>query len=349
MITIKKYPNRRLYNTATSTYINLEGIQNLILEGETIEIIDSKTNTNVTSATLLLHALDADVIEALVPSIWMQQLMRMSSNETRLAAIQSLEDSEESSESETQEEKTLPKVATVQPVDMIVSILEDDSESSDSDSEVTIVRAGEPPTEPVVPSIDSATPIEVQVSMDAWGVSGETEDSEIPSFWSESSFDDLGLNVADKPVGESSDDGLFDQPETVVVRHPDSVDSVSLQPQSEPIQRPEIDDINSQLEVFKDEVVDSSQESSSSNDEQISTDYASSSSAVDQKHKSFESRESLENTDSVPTSSERPSINSVPESLESVSSNQTSIAAGSPSKSEKMKARLAAMKAKLKR
>ena len=34
----------------------------------------------------------------------------MASNEIRLSAIQSLEDSEESSESETQEEKTLPKV-----------------------------------------------------------------------------------------------------------------------------------------------------------------------------------------------------------------------------------------------
>ena len=109
MITIKKYPNRRLYNTATSTYINLEGIQNLILAGETVEIVDSKTNANVTTATLLLHALDTDVIEALVPSVWMQELMRMASNEIRLSAIQSLEDAEQSSESETQEEKNITK------------------------------------------------------------------------------------------------------------------------------------------------------------------------------------------------------------------------------------------------
>ena len=49
-------------------------------------------------------------MSALVPSIWMRRLMRMASNEIRLSAIQSPEDSEESSESETQEEKTLPKV-----------------------------------------------------------------------------------------------------------------------------------------------------------------------------------------------------------------------------------------------
>ena len=48
MITIKKYPNRRLYNTSTSTYINWEGIK-LMLAGESVVIVDSKTGDNVYS------------------------------------------------------------------------------------------------------------------------------------------------------------------------------------------------------------------------------------------------------------------------------------------------------------
>ena len=70
--------------------------------------------------------------------------------------------------------------------------------------------------------------------MDAWGVSGEIEDSEIPSFWSDNSFDASALDDAeDSEVGESSDEGLFDQPETVVVRHRGSVDLSTTSNQSQ--------------------------------------------------------------------------------------------------------------------
>ena len=347
MITIKKYPNRRLYNTATSTYINLEGIQNLILDGETVEILDSKTNANVTTATLLLHALDTDVIEALVPSIWMQELMRMASNEIRLSAIQSLEDSEESSESETQEEKTLPKVATIQPVDMIVAALEDDSESSDSDSEVTIVRAEKPPTEPVVTNIDASTPIEVQVSMDAWGGSSELEDSEIPSFWSDNSFDVNVLDDAeDSEVGESSDDGLFAQPETVVVRYRDPVDLVSMQPPAKSIQSDALDDVDFELDASEDERSQSLEDSLASSDNQLNSDEGALSSSVAEPE---EEQGTHETSDKAPVSKERPSINAVSESTTPVLSTDSSVTSSEISKSEQMKARLAAMRAKLKR
>ena len=106
------------------------------------------------------------------------------------------------------------------------------------------MRAEKPPTEPVVTNIAS-TPIEVQVSMDAWGGSGELEESEIPSFWSDNSFDVNVLDDAeDSEVGESSDDGLFAQPETVVVRYRDPVDLVSIQPPAKSIQSDALDDVD---------------------------------------------------------------------------------------------------------
>ena len=146
----------------------------------------------------------------------------MASNTERLDGIHQSGRLEDDSESETQaEERTVPIVATVQPVDMIVSSLHVSvSVSCDSDSVVTVVRGDDPPQPIAVTRHDVSAPIEVQVSMDAWGVSGEIEDSEIPSFWSDSAFDSASLDDSEFDENDqSSDDGLFDQPETVVVQH----------------------------------------------------------------------------------------------------------------------------------
>ena len=351
MITIKKYPNRRLYNTSTSTYITLKEIQDLILDGERVEIVDSKTNANVTTATLLLHALDPEVIEALVPGFWMQDLMRMPSNESRLSAIQAPDDSEESSESETQEEKTLPKVAIIQPVDMIVAALEEDSESSDSDSEVTIVRAGKPPTEPVIANMDTSQPIEVQVSMDAWGVSGEIEDTEIPSFWSDILSDTSALeDVSDSEVVESSDEGLFDQPETVVVRHREPVMAVPepIQPLTVSFQSDGVDDADVQLVASEDELVKNSEEALSKDGPDMSSEEMASSFSHPEEE-SLESKGGQENEDTGSPPVVRPSVNAVSESTTPVSSSDASLIPNATSKSEQMKARLAAMRSNLKR
>ena len=53
MIIIKKYPNRRLYDTSQSQYINLEYIKTLVLSHHEFKIIDSKTEDDLTKAILL--------------------------------------------------------------------------------------------------------------------------------------------------------------------------------------------------------------------------------------------------------------------------------------------------------
>jgi len=40
---IKKYPNRRLYDTKTSTYITLVDVKGLVLEHEEFQVVDAKT------------------------------------------------------------------------------------------------------------------------------------------------------------------------------------------------------------------------------------------------------------------------------------------------------------------
>lgn len=50
---IKKYPNRRLYDTAISSYITIEDVRQLIVDGEDFEVRDAKTGENLTRQVLL--------------------------------------------------------------------------------------------------------------------------------------------------------------------------------------------------------------------------------------------------------------------------------------------------------
>lgn len=51
-IIIKKYPNRRLYNTRESAYITVEDVAELIKKGNRIQVLDVKTGDDVTPIVL---------------------------------------------------------------------------------------------------------------------------------------------------------------------------------------------------------------------------------------------------------------------------------------------------------
>lgn len=50
---IKKYPNRRLYDTAISSYITLADVKCLVLDGVDFEVMDAKTKADLTRSILL--------------------------------------------------------------------------------------------------------------------------------------------------------------------------------------------------------------------------------------------------------------------------------------------------------
>ncbi len=50
---IKKYPNRRLYDTTSSSYITLDGVRQMILECIQLKVIDSKTGDDITHSILI--------------------------------------------------------------------------------------------------------------------------------------------------------------------------------------------------------------------------------------------------------------------------------------------------------
>ena len=51
-IVVKKYPNRRLYDTGKSRYINLEDIAAFIREGKDVQVVDAQTGEDLTRVTL---------------------------------------------------------------------------------------------------------------------------------------------------------------------------------------------------------------------------------------------------------------------------------------------------------
>ena len=57
---IKKYPNRRLYDTKTSAYITLTDVMELVLKFETFQVVDAKTNEDLTRSILLQIILEEE-------------------------------------------------------------------------------------------------------------------------------------------------------------------------------------------------------------------------------------------------------------------------------------------------
>ena len=57
---IKKYPNRRLYDTKTSAYITLTDVKDLVLQQEDFQVIDAKTNDDLTRSILLQIILEEE-------------------------------------------------------------------------------------------------------------------------------------------------------------------------------------------------------------------------------------------------------------------------------------------------
>ena len=51
-VVIKKYANRRLYNTATSTYVTLENLAEMVKKGVEFNVYDAKTNEDLTRGVL---------------------------------------------------------------------------------------------------------------------------------------------------------------------------------------------------------------------------------------------------------------------------------------------------------
>ncbi|MFC7378075.1 polyhydroxyalkanoate synthesis repressor PhaR [Brevundimonas sp. GCM10030266] len=75
-VVIKKYANRRLYNTATSAYVTLEDLARMVREGTEFVVYDAKTNEDLTRQILTQIIFEEESRgEALLPVQFLRQLI----------------------------------------------------------------------------------------------------------------------------------------------------------------------------------------------------------------------------------------------------------------------------------
>lgn len=77
-ITIKKYANRRLYNTGSSTYVTLEDLATMVKSGDEFVVQDAKTGEDITRSVLAQIIFDQEAKEgqSLLPIAFLRQLIR---------------------------------------------------------------------------------------------------------------------------------------------------------------------------------------------------------------------------------------------------------------------------------
>jgi polyhydroxyalkanoate synthesis repressor PhaR len=77
-VTIKKYANRRLYNTGTSTYVTLEDLAAMVKSGEDFIVYDAKSGEDITRSVLTQIIFEQENKEGqnLLPITFLRQLIR---------------------------------------------------------------------------------------------------------------------------------------------------------------------------------------------------------------------------------------------------------------------------------
>lgn len=77
-ITIKKYANRRLYNTATSSYVTLEDLAGMVKAGDDFTVVDAKSGTEITRSVLtqIIFEEENKGGQTMLPVSFLRQLIR---------------------------------------------------------------------------------------------------------------------------------------------------------------------------------------------------------------------------------------------------------------------------------
>jgi len=91
-VTIKKYANRRLYDTESSTYITLDRLAAMVREGREFEVVDAKTGEDLTRAVLTQIIVDEESRgTTMLPVNFLRQLIGLYGNSMQGMVPQYLE------------------------------------------------------------------------------------------------------------------------------------------------------------------------------------------------------------------------------------------------------------------
>ena len=94
-IVIKKYANRRLYNTSTSTYVTLEDLADMVKKGEDFTVQDAKTSEDITHPVLtqIIFELENKDGQTMLPIPFLRQLIAFYGDQMQMVVPGFLEQS----------------------------------------------------------------------------------------------------------------------------------------------------------------------------------------------------------------------------------------------------------------
>jgi polyhydroxyalkanoate synthesis repressor PhaR len=92
-VTIKKYANRRLYDTESSAYITLDRLAQMVREGREFEVVDAKSGEDITRQVLTQIIVDEEARggETMLPINFLKQLIGLYGNSMQNFVPQYLE------------------------------------------------------------------------------------------------------------------------------------------------------------------------------------------------------------------------------------------------------------------
>ena len=97
-VLIKRYANRKLYNTETSRYITLKGIAELLENDQEVRVIDNETGEDITSVTLSQILVDTERGGRAVPGNLLSELLQKGGDALVGALRRSVDDTRENVE-----------------------------------------------------------------------------------------------------------------------------------------------------------------------------------------------------------------------------------------------------------
>jgi polyhydroxyalkanoate synthesis repressor PhaR len=94
-VVIKKYANRRLYNTGTSTYVTLEDLAEMVKKGEDFSVQDAKTGEDITHPVLtqIIFELENKEGQNMLPIPFLRQLISFYGDQMQMIVPSFLEQS----------------------------------------------------------------------------------------------------------------------------------------------------------------------------------------------------------------------------------------------------------------
>jgi len=93
-IVIKKYPNRRLYDTENSKYIKITDLKKMIIDGANIQVLDSNTDEDITRTVLMQIITEAETAgKPIFNAVMLQQIIRFYGGDMQGMFAQFLQDS----------------------------------------------------------------------------------------------------------------------------------------------------------------------------------------------------------------------------------------------------------------